>query len=170
MLCRLFSSCGEQGLLFVPEHTGFRCWVSQSLEHRLSSYGTRAFSSTACGIFLDQRSNPWPPAFAGGFVTTEPPGNPCHWLLEFSFIFHCSEPASPFQGGIHALHLIYGSGLQAEVCLPPWAVPLPLYQQVFFASPWTFSRQLLFFGYQQYIFDRYKGAYKMGTITRYCFA
>ena len=111
MLCRLFSSCGEQGLLFVPEHTGFRCWVSQSLEHRLSSYGTRAFSSTAGGIFLDQRSNPWPPAFAGGLVTTEPPGNPCHWLLEFSFIFHCSEPASPFQGGIHALHLIFKPSL-----------------------------------------------------------
>lgn len=25
---------------------------------------------------------------------------------------------------------------------PPCAVPFPLYQQVFFAYPWTFSRQL----------------------------
>ena len=30
--------------------------------------------STACGIFLDQRLNPWPPALAGEFLTTGPPG------------------------------------------------------------------------------------------------
>ena len=29
----------------------------------------------ACGVFLDQGSNPCPPA--GKFFTTEPPGKPC---------------------------------------------------------------------------------------------
>ena len=30
--------------------------------------------STACGIFPDQGLNPWPPALAGRFLTTVPPG------------------------------------------------------------------------------------------------
>ena len=30
--------------------------------------------SAACGTFLDQGSNPWSPALAGGFLTTAPPG------------------------------------------------------------------------------------------------
>ena len=30
--------------------------------------------SAACGIFPDQGSNPCPPALAGGFLTTGPPG------------------------------------------------------------------------------------------------
>ena len=32
--------------------------------------------STACGIFLDQGMEPLSPALAGGFFTTEPPGQP----------------------------------------------------------------------------------------------
>lgn len=85
MLHGLFSSCGEQGLLFncsvpasycgpslIAEHRlqgtwasvvaarGLNSWGSQALEHRLNSCGAHMglSCSTACGIFPDQGSNP----------------------------------------------------------------------------------------------------------------
>ena len=54
--------------------------------------------SVACGILPDQESNPCPPALAGGFLTTAPPGKcPHHHLLKrlsFSIVhslFPCHE-------------------------------------------------------------------------------
>ena len=43
--------------------------------------------STACGIFPDQGSNPCPPALAGRFSTTAPPGKPpvCMFLCGHTF-------------------------------------------------------------------------------------
>ena len=38
--------------------------------------------SAACGIFPDQGSNPCPPALAGGFLTTVPPGKSLFILFE----------------------------------------------------------------------------------------
>ena len=80
---RALSSCGEQELLFVAVRRlliavaslccgawalGVRASVvvahglsscgSQDLEHRLSSHGAWVSCSTACGIRLDQGSNP----------------------------------------------------------------------------------------------------------------
>ena len=93
-----FSSCGEQGLLFVAVHglshcsgfshcgaraLGVRASVvaarglsscgSRALEHRLSSCGTRA-----CGIFPDQGSNPCP----------------LHWQADSQPLRHRGSPRS----------------------------------------------------------------------------
>ena len=64
-----FSSCGEQRLLFVAMHG----W-STSSRHRLSSCGTQA--QLPCGMWDLPRPGvePMLPAFAGGFLTTGPPG------------------------------------------------------------------------------------------------
>ena len=48
--------------------------------------------STACGIFPDQGSDPCPPALAGGFLTTVPPGKS---LMMFFFYERAhTEPAT----------------------------------------------------------------------------
>ena len=43
--------------------------------------------SEACGIFLGQGSNPRPPALAGGFLTTVPPGKPQTLIFICNFFF-----------------------------------------------------------------------------------
>ena len=82
----LFSICSEQGLLFSCSvrashcsgfsgcrvqalgHTGFSSCSSQALEHRLSC-------PMACKIIVSgPEIEPMPPALAGGFLTTGPPG------------------------------------------------------------------------------------------------
>ena len=59
--CTGFSLCW---LLFVVEHGLEVCGLSscglQALERRLSSCGAGLSCSTACGIFPDQGSNPYP--------------------------------------------------------------------------------------------------------------
>ena len=63
---RAFSSCGEQGLLFVVVHRLLIVVASLVAEHRL--LGTQASvvvvhglsCSEECGIFPDQGSNPCP--------------------------------------------------------------------------------------------------------------
>ena len=54
---RVFSSCSKRGLLFIAglrRHcSGFSCYKAQVQVHRCSY-------STACGIFLNQGSNPSP--------------------------------------------------------------------------------------------------------------
>ena len=97
---RAFSSCSEQGLLFLvvcgllllqstgSRHAGFsscgtwaqQLWLAGSrgqavvVAHGLSC-------SAACGIFLDQGSNPCPLHLAGGFLTTVPPGKSQVFLI-----------------------------------------------------------------------------------------
>ena len=61
---------------------GFSSCGSWALERRLSSCGTGLSCSTACGIFLDQGSNPCPPALTGRFLTTAPPGKSPQMLLK----------------------------------------------------------------------------------------
>ena len=70
------SNCDSTG----PRHMG-----SVLVLHGLSS-------PVACGIFLDQRSNPLSPALAGGFLTIGPPGksqNSLHFksLIIFHFVY-----------------------------------------------------------------------------------
>ena len=85
---RAFSSCGEQGPLFIAVRGPLTVVASPVAEHglqtrRLSSCGSRAQS--LCGT----RDPPGPghepvsPALAGGLPTTAPPGKP----LLFFFIF-----------------------------------------------------------------------------------
>ena len=63
-LHRLFSSCGEQGLLssrsaWASHCGGVSSYGARALQHRLKSCGTHRLSgSTVCWIFLDQGSNP----------------------------------------------------------------------------------------------------------------
>ena len=59
----LFSSCGEQGLLsscgaWASHCGGFSFCRAWTLGHKLSSCGAGVSCSLACGIFLDQGSNP----------------------------------------------------------------------------------------------------------------
>ena len=49
--------------------------------------------SAACGIFPDQGSKPCPPALAGGFLTTAPPGKSLPLLLPVSF---CPRDILPY--------------------------------------------------------------------------
>ena len=63
---RAFSSCGEQGLLFVAVHGllicgGFSCCGARPLGTQASVVASHGPScSAACGIFPDQGSNPCP--------------------------------------------------------------------------------------------------------------
>ena len=95
---RAFSSCGEQGLLFVEahrlliavaSHCGARalgarasvvvaCGLSscglQALERRLSSCGTWAYLLHGMWDLPGPGLEPVSPALAGRFLTTVPPG------------------------------------------------------------------------------------------------
>ena len=78
---RAFSSCGKWGPLFIAvrgplllrstdsRSTDSRCAGSVIVAHGPSR-------SVACGILPDQGSNLCPPALAGRFSTTAPPGKP----------------------------------------------------------------------------------------------
>ena len=60
-----FSSCGERGLLFVAVCGLLIAVASLAAEHGLKSAGSVVVAhglscSAACGIFLDQGSNPCP--------------------------------------------------------------------------------------------------------------
>ena len=96
---RAFSSCSEQGLLFVVvrrlltavaslvaehglqahglqqlQHTGFSSCGLRALEHRLSSCGTRAQLLRGVWDLPGPGHESVSPALAGGFLTTVPPG------------------------------------------------------------------------------------------------
>ena len=83
---RAFSSCGEQGPLFIAVRGPLTIAASLFAEHRLQ---TRRLSS--CGSWAQLLRGMWDlprlglepvsPALAGGFSTTAPPGKPC--LLHF---------------------------------------------------------------------------------------
>ena len=93
-LCRYmeaFSSCGEWGLLSQLRGAGLSLGASLTVEHRLQGswasvvMGHWLSCSDVCGIFLGQILNlSVPPALAGRFLTTGPPGKP---LLQSLFIF-----------------------------------------------------------------------------------
>ena len=55
-----FSSCGEQGLLFVVMLRLLTVVVALVLEHGLSSCGAQVSCPVACGIVPDQELNPCP--------------------------------------------------------------------------------------------------------------
>ena len=95
LLHRLFSSCGEQGLLWCE---GFFLWWLLLL----CSMGSKVCGlrhSTACGILPDQGSNPCIPALAGGFLTTWPPGKSLPSLFWWTFLginFELTPSSLPF--------------------------------------------------------------------------
>ena len=77
-----FFSCGEQGLLLLQSmgcrHVGFGSCGLRAVEHRLSS-GSQA--QLLCGTWdlPGPGLEPVSPVFAGGFLTTVPPGKPLHF-------------------------------------------------------------------------------------------
>ena len=88
---RAFSSCGEQGPLFIAVRGPLTVAASLVAEHRLqtrrlSSCGSRAQSLR--GMWEPPRPGLEPvcPALAGGFSTTAPPGKPPGVLLNASCI------------------------------------------------------------------------------------
>ena len=87
MLCRLFSSCGEWGLMSSCD--GFSCCGTRALGHTgvsfvvhgLSSCSSQAQQSRRMGLAAPRhvgsfRIKPMSAALVGGFFTTEPPGKP----------------------------------------------------------------------------------------------
>ena len=92
LLCWLFSSCGEQGLLSrctaqishcrgfsycgaqAIGHVGFSSWGSWTLQHKLNKDGAQ--DQLLCELWDLPRSGieSMSPALWGGFFTTEPPG------------------------------------------------------------------------------------------------
>ena len=86
-----FSSCSEQGLSFIAVHRrlievaslccGARALGAQAsvvMARRLSSCGTRALLLRSMWDLPGPGLEPVSPALAGGFLTTAPPGKPCH--------------------------------------------------------------------------------------------
>ena len=78
LMCRLFCSCGEQGLLSncsarTSRCSGFYCCGAQALRYRFSGC---AQLLRGMGDLLRPRIKPTSPALAGGFFTTEPAGKP----------------------------------------------------------------------------------------------
>ena len=83
---RAFSSCGEQGLLFVAVRGLLIVVASPNAEHglqtrRLSSCGSRAQLLRGMWDLPRPGLEPVSPALAGGFITTAPPGKPKVALL-----------------------------------------------------------------------------------------
>ena len=84
---RVFSSCGEQGLLFivvrgllivvasrVVEHRALVVWASVVVACGLSSRGSQAQLLYGMCDLPRPGLKPVSPALAGGFLTTAPPG------------------------------------------------------------------------------------------------
>ena len=87
LLRRLFSSCGEQGLLcnwgvWASHPSGFSCCGERALGCMgFSSWGSRILEhglhcSAECGDLHGSGIKPVSLALADGFFTTEPPGKP----------------------------------------------------------------------------------------------
>ena len=79
---RAFSSCGEQGPLFIAVHGPLTIAASLVEEHslqtcRLSSCGSRAQLLHGMWDLPRPGLEPVSPALAGGLSTTVPPGKPC---------------------------------------------------------------------------------------------
>ena len=78
-LCQVFTAVCWLSLFVAsggcsPSHgSSSPCCGSWALEHRLGSCGHGLSCPVACGVFLDQGSNPHPPALAGRFLTPGPP-------------------------------------------------------------------------------------------------
>ena len=78
---RAFSSCGKRGPLFIAVRGPLTVVASLVAEHRLqmcrlSSCGSRAQLLRGMWDLPRPGLEPVPPALAGGFSTTEPPGKP----------------------------------------------------------------------------------------------
>ena len=81
----LFSSCGAQ----ASHCSGFSSCREQALEHRLSSRGTGVLMFCSLWDLPWSGIEPKSPALAGGFFTTEPPGNPKIRLFKITCIHVC---------------------------------------------------------------------------------
>ena len=92
LLCRVFSSCAQWGLIFIvvralliavalllwstgSRYTGFSSGSSWALEHSLS---TQAYSLRSMTDHPGSGIKPMFPELAGRFFTTEPPGKPIY--------------------------------------------------------------------------------------------
>ena len=62
---------------------GFSSCGSQALEHKLSSCGARASLLRGMWDLPGPGLKPVPPALAGGFLTTAPPGSPDMFFFRF---------------------------------------------------------------------------------------
>ena len=91
LLCGLFSSCGERGLLFYCwaqslGHTGLSSCRSWTLDDASTVVGHRLSCSTTCGISPDQESDPhllnWQTDFYH-WATREPLGLSLFKWLDF---------------------------------------------------------------------------------------
>ena len=83
---RAFSSCGEQGPLFIAVRGPLTIAASPVAEHRLqrrrvSSCGSRAQLLRGMWDLPRPGLEPVSPALAGGFSTTAPPGKPSGYLF-----------------------------------------------------------------------------------------
>ena len=79
---RVFSSCGERGLLFIAVHRPLTVVASPVAEHRLqtrrlSICGSRSQMLHGMWDLPRQGLKPVSPALAGRFLTTAPPGKTC---------------------------------------------------------------------------------------------
>ena len=80
-----FSCCRVQALgtqVSAAAGRGLSGCGSLALEHRLNSCGAWAWLLCSLWDPPGPGIEPVPPALAGGFFTTEPPGNPKKWLLK----------------------------------------------------------------------------------------
>ena len=85
-----YSSCSAQ----ASHCGGFSCWgaralaSSWALEHRFTNCGACAQWVCSMSDLPDPGIEPMPPALAGGFFTSEPPGKPQEHVLISSLKYH----------------------------------------------------------------------------------
>ena len=89
---RAFSSWGERGPLFIALRGPLTGTASLVAEHRLqtrrlSSCGSWASCSAACGIFPDQGSNPCPLHWQADSQPLRRQGSPAFFLNKFIYLF-----------------------------------------------------------------------------------
>ena len=85
---RAFSSCGEQGPLFIAVCGPLTIMASLVAEHRLqmrrlSNCGSRAQLLRGMWDLPRPGLEPMSPALTGGFLTTAPPGKPQNPIFNY---------------------------------------------------------------------------------------
>ena len=122
---RAFSSCGEQGPVFIAVCGPLTIAASLVAEHRLqmrrlSSCGSRA--QLLCGMWDLPRPGlePGSPALAGRFSTTAPPGKPNFFFFFNVFVWRSRQWSEPAKRlclfcNLFWLHWVFVAALQLSL-------------------------------------------------------
>ena len=154
---RAFSSCGEQGPLFIAVRGPLTVAASLVAEHRLrtcrlSNCGSRAQLLRGLWDLPRPGLEPASPALAGGLSTTAPPGKP--YLCSIDLLSSIPKPQPNLSLSLPLFFISYwGENPQQQLLLFSFfhLLSSPLFDTTFLSSipflplPFSLSRSFFFF-------------------------